>query len=101
MAEVYDPKAKKNLETTVNKNGQSLTVGDRVRYTGSSPCFLGDSGKLVKLKREWVSARTLSRAGLYGPPGYSVTALVLWDRPAKHGPHGPASCGPDEIEPTV
>lgn len=97
MDETYDPKAKKNINNVINKVGITLTIGDRVRYIGSSPCFIGYTGTLKKLKKEWTSARTLSRAGFAGQkPGYSVTALVLWDEATQCGPQ---CCGPNELAP--
>jgi hypothetical protein len=100
MTEKYDPKAKRTINSTT-VGGATLTVGDRVRYTGSSPCFVGKAGKLTKLKREWVSARSLSRAGFGGDePGYAITAFVLWDGTPASGPYAhPQSCRPDELAP--
>ena len=87
--ETYDPKAKKLVNTVTTKSGEILTVGCRVRYVGSTPCFVGDFGVLKKIKREWRSARRMSRAGFAGSsPYYAMTALVLWDQANQHGPQG-------------
>ena len=95
MTETYDPKAKKSLTEIENQSGL-IKLESRVKYVGSSPCFVNRNGTVKKIKREWVSARTLSRAG-YGKeePGYSITLHVLWDGPA---PHGPQSCCLNEVE---
>jgi len=100
MAETYDPKAKKMLDSVTIK-GVEIKVKDRVRYVGSSPCFTGKCGVLTKLKREWVSARQMARAGFAGSPaGYATTAYVLWDGTPTTGPYAfPQSCCPDELEP--
>jgi len=94
----YDPKAKKRLDA-IEVNGVVLRLNDRVRYTGSSPCFVGKSGVLVLIKKEWTSKRTMSRAGFAGrPAGYSYIANVLWDGTPTEGPYAfPQGCRVDEI----
>lgn len=98
MTETYDPKAKRVLDS-IGVNGVVLKIGDRVRYIGSSPCFIGRSGALIKIRREWVSARQRSRAGFVGyPAGYALSAEVLWDGTPTSGPYAhPQSCVPSEL----
>lgn len=98
VGEVYDPKAKKRLDAIV-VNDVTLKLEDRVRYVGSSPCFVGKSGVLKRIRKEWASARQMSRAGFRGYSGrYSYTIEVLWDGTPTEGPYAyPQGCNPDDV----
>lgn len=95
LNDTYDTKTKKKLDSVV-VGDTTYTVGCRVDYVGSSPCFIGRTGTLTKIKKSYLSKRQANRAGFSGRGGtYYVTFYVLWaDSP--HSPH-PQSCSVAEV----